>query len=138
MIQDAEKFLVSCVSPRNVETFDELRNIVYHEKHLKFDIERFPLPPTSGSIREHILRAYLQCFMWLHALFVESFSVNPLDYGLFVDEDGNLLPLVSREPSLPNDFPFPCNCLKCAKQTVCPCRVKEIPCCQYCKNPTKK
>ena len=136
MIQDAEKFLVSCVSPRNVETFDELRNIVYHEKHLKFDIERFP--PTSGAIREHILRAYLQCFMWLHAPFVESFSVNPLDYGLFVDEDGNLLPLVSREPSLPNDFPSPCNCLKCAKQTVCPCRVKEIPCCQYCKNPTKK
>ena len=32
-----------------------------HEKYLEFDIERFP--PTSDNIRQHILRAYLQCYI---------------------------------------------------------------------------
>ena len=57
MIADAEKFLLKCITKHDVDTFNELRFIVYHEKHLQFDIERFP--PTSDSIRQHILRAYL-------------------------------------------------------------------------------
>ena len=45
MISNAEKFLIKCITKHNVDTFDELRYIIYHEKHLQFDIERFP--PTS-------------------------------------------------------------------------------------------
>ena len=59
MIRKAEEFLLKCVTKHNVNTFDELRYVVYHEKHLEFNIKRFP--PTSDSIRQHILRAYLQC-----------------------------------------------------------------------------
>ena len=44
-IQNAEKFLVNCISKNEVDTFDELRHQFFHEKHLSFDIERFP--PTS-------------------------------------------------------------------------------------------
>ena len=57
MIADAEKFLLKCITKHEVDTFDEQRFIVYHEKYLEFDTESFP--PTSDNIRQHILRAYL-------------------------------------------------------------------------------
>ena len=61
MIADAEKFLLKCITKHDVDTFDKLRFVVYHEKYLEFDIERFP--PTSDNIRQHILRGYLQCYI---------------------------------------------------------------------------
>ena len=48
MTADAEKFLLNCITKQDVDTFDELRFIVYHEKYLEFDIERFPT--TSAYI----------------------------------------------------------------------------------------
>ena len=115
----------------DVDSFDELRFLVYHEKHLQFDIERFP--PTSASIKQHILRVYLQCYMWLHASFIEDIQLNPLDYGYMFDDNENLIPLMTTEPSIPDEFPAACNCLKCARPRVCPCRLKPIACCRYCK-----
>ena len=53
MIANAEKFLLKCITKHDVDPFDELRFIVYNEKYLEFDIERFP--PTSDNIRQHIL-----------------------------------------------------------------------------------
>ena len=62
MIADCEKLLLKCITKHDVDTFDKLRFIVYHEKYLEFDIERFP--PTSDNIRQHILRVtYLQCYI---------------------------------------------------------------------------
>ena len=79
MIADAEKFLVQCITSDDTNNFDELRFNVYHKKHLQFDIERFP--PTSASIRQHILCAYLRCCMWYHCQFTENIHLNPLEYG---------------------------------------------------------
>ena len=61
MIADAENFVLKCLTKHDVGTFDEMRFIVYHQKYLRFDIER--LPQTSGNIRQHKLRAYLQYYM---------------------------------------------------------------------------
>ena len=61
MIDDAGKFLLKCITKHDVDTFDELHFIVYHEKYLKFGIECFP--PPSDNRRQHILRAYLQCYI---------------------------------------------------------------------------
>ena len=41
MIADAEKFFLKCITKRDVDTFDELRFIVYHKKYLEFDIDAF-------------------------------------------------------------------------------------------------
>ena len=67
MIDDAEKYLLHCVSHECISSFDELRNDTYHKKLQQFDLEKFP--PTSSSIRQHTLRAYLQCHLWYHVLF---------------------------------------------------------------------
>ena len=47
MIADNEKFLLKCITKYDVDTFDELHFIVYHEKYLEFDTERFS--PTSDN-----------------------------------------------------------------------------------------
>ena len=70
MIADAENFLLKCVTKQDVDTFNELCFIVYHEKYLEFDIERFLL--TFDNITQHILRASLQCYIWLHSAFLEN------------------------------------------------------------------
>ena len=35
---------------------------------------------------------------------------------------------------LPIDFLLPCKCLKCTTSTVCPCRVMDIKCCEFCSS----
>ena len=131
MIADAEKFFLKYITKRDVDTFDELRFIVYHKKYLEFDIERFP--PTSDNIRQYILRAYLQCYIWLHSAFLENIDHDPLEYGYRLTEDNNLVPIISTEQSILSNFPQPCNCQKCSKVSVCKCQLLEICCCQFCK-----
>ena len=131
MIESAEQFLLKCITKHCVDTFDELRLMVYHEKHLQFDIERSP--PTSDSIRQHILRAYLQSYIWSHATLLDHIDLDPLNYGYELDEDENLVPIISSCAPTPSNFPQPCNCKKCSQPKVCPCRSMDIPCCDYCK-----
>ena len=66
MIAVAEKFFLKCITKHDVDTFDELRFIVYHKKYLEFDIERFP--PTSDNIRQHILRAHICSVLYGYTL----------------------------------------------------------------------
>ena len=131
MINNAEKFLLKCITKHDVKAFDELRYVVYHDKHLDFNIERFP--PTSDSIRQHIMRAYLQCYKRLQSPFLENIELDPVNFGYRIDEDEKLVPVISTKPSIPSNFPHPCSCQKCTKATVCKCRVLGIACCVYCK-----
>ena len=49
MVTLAEKFLVCCIcKDKNINAFDQLRNMVYYKKSKKSDLKRFP--PTSSSI----------------------------------------------------------------------------------------
>ena len=109
-------------------------------------VKKKKLPCTSSSIHLHIRRTFLKCYPWLHAPFVETIDLNPTtDYGYIVDEDEHLIPEIVKGDVTPEDFPLPCmrSCVKCVKSTVCPCRVREIPCCEFrkcnssveCKNP---
>ena len=69
---------------------------------LEFDTERFP--PTSDNIRQYIMRAYLQCYIWLHSAFLENLDLNPLEYDYRLTEDSNLVPIKSTKPSIPSNF----------------------------------
>ena len=132
MVSSAEKYLVSCLSINsNSKTFDELRYETYHKRAFQLDFEK--LPCTSKSIILHIKRAYYTCYRWCHVPFMEEIDLNPINYGYYEDVDENLVPEIIQGETIPNDFPIPCNCIKCAKSNVCPCRVREIHCCEYCK-----
>ena len=57
----------------------------------------------------------------LHASFVESIPLDPSQYGFYHDEDEKVYQLLLDRVFLPEDFPEPCNCLKCAKGRFCAC-----------------
>lgn len=91
------------------------------------------LAPTSNTIRLHILSAYFQSYLWYQSPFQKSINLNPIEYGYHL-EDEFLQPTIELEHyRLPEDFPTPCKCLKCARETICPCRVPKLGCCRLCK-----
>ena len=116
MVVDAEKFLIKCITKHDFNVFDELRFIIYNEKYLEFNIKHFP--PIFDNIRQHILRSYLHCYIWLHSAFLGSIDLDPLEHGYRLTEDSNLVPIVSTKPLIPSNFPLPCNCQKCSKASV--------------------
>ena len=110
------------------KTFDELKYEQYHSNGFKFELEK--LSPTEASILKHIQLAYYQTYIWLNSRCIESIHLDPLDYGYILDSDGKLIPDIGAV-KLPEDFPNPCTCLKCAREYVSPCRTKSLPCCPY-------
>ena len=133
MVTLAEKFLLPCIcKDENINTFDQLRNMVYYKKSKKLDLERFP--PTSSSILLQIKRAYLESYVSLCSSFSKSLVIDPLEYGykLQEDDDDEIMKPNIMTISLPEDLQIPCKCGKSAKANVCICRVNNIHCCQYC------
>ena len=123
---------------KNINTFDQLRNMVYYNKSKKLDLERFP--PTSSNILLHIERAYLQSYFWLRSPFAKSLVIDPLEYGYKLqeddDDDDEVMKLNIMTISLPEDLPIPCKCGTCARANVCICRVNNKQC-QYCNCKTE-
>ena len=122
----AERFLARCISKERHETFDDLRREMFYKYSKDLDLEK--LPPTSSSIYLHIKRAYLKTHIWLHAPFVKSISISPLDYGYEKDDDEEadqegVIPIVTNF-ALSENFPKPFKCLKCARDNSCICRAK--------------
>ena len=134
MIQSAETFLLDCMSrtaTRSAETFDELRYNQYHTRSTKWTIDKIPC--SSEALLKQRNWTYFQCNLWTGAANRISCSINPTDYQYTLDDDGFLTPNISIETPIPDNFPQPCTCGKCARETVCNCRVLQINCCEFCK-----
>ena len=80
------------------------------------------------------MRAYLQAHRWITAATLVRSTLNPEDYGYYLDDEKGLFPIIlsSGRQLFPEDFPGPCSCLKCARKNICPCRVADISCCEFC------
>ena len=46
--------------------------------------------------------------------------INPEDYRYELTEDDMLVLTITSKGVIPDDFPVPCNCFKCAKKTFVP------------------
>ena len=71
--------------------------------------------------------------MLLNASIVECFQINPLEFGYTLSEELYLIPNIETEFLPPEDFPMPCEYIKCARGNVYPYRKRPLPCCKYCK-----
>ena len=136
MLDAAEAFLIDCISTRKSNlagsnSFNNLRHLIYHDSK-KFELAN--LPCTTNTLCLHIMRAYLQTRRWVTSATLESPSIRPENYGYHFEDKIGLIPIILDENRelLPEDFPKPCNCLKCTRKTVCPCRVGTILCCEFC------
>ena len=128
MVTVAEKFLIDFMPKSySADSFNSLRYLSYHSINFKLDIEKFP---CTSSLPVHIQRAYLQCYIWKHAL-TTFLTFNPTEYGYEKDSNGNLLPIITSD-ILPDDFPTTCKCGKCARGNICACRVHVIKCTVFC------
>ena len=103
-----------------------LRDHNYHRS--KTSLEK--MPPTSHTIKVHILRAYYATYVMTSILSANTTELIPLLYG-FEEEDEPLHP-DNAIRSIPEEYAVHCTCLKCATER-CACRNSDVPCCQLCK-----
>ena len=119
---------MDCLKPAGavITTFDELRALKYFDYKSELDFKK--LPCTSSSIQLHNLRAYYKCRMMTDAPFKDiSLSHPPELYG-FIENSDFLEVVLVEECTKPGDLPDPCTCKKCARETVCRCRIAGITC----------
>ena len=103
---------------------------MYHYKTKPTSITE--LPPTSTSIRYHILRAFYQTYIQTQVLNDTCEIISPLKFG-FKQVDNHLSPVVV-ENLYPSEKELirNCTCNKCSTKT-CRCKAAGVPCCSFCK-----
>ena len=109
------------------KSMDELRNWMFH--HTK-SATLTQLPPTSHSIRVHMLQAFYATHFMVNLLHEHPNELDPKQFGYEMEDD--LLMPTNLLNSLPDHFMQHCNCTKCAT-TRCNCQRHNIPCCKFCK-----
>ena len=107
------------------KTMNELRSWAYHHKK-SLTLEQ--LPPTSYSIRDHILRSIYATHNMVSILDNQRVVLDPRNYG-FCEENDLLLPTNSVK-TIPEMYAQFCNCVKCAT-IKCSCRRIGVPCCKF-------
>lgn len=113
----------------NFESFDDYRYFTYNHAATWTSFDN--LPPTSKSIRLHILRAFYATYYQIHCLNTQITELNPISFGYKKDGD-DLIP-----ERIENIFPTTeelvpaCKCVKCSTKS-CSCVAAGIPCCSFC------
>ena len=89
------------------------------------------LPPTSNTIKLHILRTYYVVYSQITCLNPTAYKLQATNFG-FVEQDDLLMP-TKVDTLLPpfDDFIPNCNCKVCSR-TTCICVAAELPCCSFC------
>ena len=89
------------------------------------------LPPTSNSIKLHILRAFYATYEQINLLNAECLKLDPLQFG-YVLEDEYLIPkkVAISFPSI-NELVPNCNCKSCSTKS-CHCRSSGLSCISFC------
>ncbi|OXU22397.1 hypothetical protein TSAR_010977, partial [Trichomalopsis sarcophagae] len=128
-LQAAEQYLVKVYKKNsNCNTFNELRVWSYH--HATCDSTE-NLPPTSATMRLHILRAFYIVNLQTKCLLEKNSPLNVLAFG-FKKENDLLIPEIVTILLPPiNDLVPSCNCKVCSRKTCC-CVAAEIECCSFC------
>ena len=123
----AEKYLVNVVQAKSTcATFDELRYNIYTSKNKTLT----ELPPTSSTIRGHLLRCHYFVRVCVTLLDLETSELSPLNFG-WKQVNGMLLP-EKNQTSIPEEYTLTCACKKgCTRG--CSCKRNEEQCIEHCK-----
>ena len=93
------------------------------------------LPPTTDSLRQHLMRANYQAFVWKHSLIAVQQLPPPVSNG-WSENDGLLEPhLISKDPAPRGLIELTaCKCTKsfCRRDHLCPCKAQSMPCTEAC------
>ena len=84
-IKNAEEYLIQVLKKKSpCKTFNELRLWSYH--HSKCALVE-DLPPTSSSIKLHILRSFYIVYTQTNCLDMNVTLLDPTQYGFIVEDD---------------------------------------------------
>lgn len=102
---------------------------------IDYDILFFTVKIKRLEIIElYIKRKFLQTRKWINFSIIESISLFPLSYGYeFEDEKEFVVPQMVFQQNILLNIPQACTCFKCKRDNTCLRRVKDIPCCCFCK-----
>ena len=131
-----EAFICKLLSPKNagISQAAALRWFHFRGLNTKQGIEK--LPPTQGSLHEHIRRAHFQCTIWRQALIPQPTVVAPTELGWSIsDTSGQFVPKLSSIPLAPDSILqlVRCKCTKSQCSGRCSCRENQMPCTELCK-----
>jgi hypothetical protein len=116
-IKLSEEYLVQVLKRgSHCKTMDELRlNIYTQSKNVSID----KLPPTSKSVKLHILRAFYHTHLYQNCLDdnINHIQLDPTHYGY--EDAGDCLHPVRVTTLFPdiNELVPSCSCLKCARES---------------------
>ena len=128
---------VLVLSPRNQEGFrqNSLRSQMETvQKSSKYYQGVDKLPPTSGALNQHILRAHLQARIWSQDLVIHPQIPDPCQLGWF-EEDGRLRPVLSHKQAAPEAVVelVKCSCSRSAcSRNTCKCKANNLHCTEIC------
>lgn len=75
---------------------------------------------TNITIHPHSHETGIFTVLSLVAYTFFLIQINPEDYGYELTEDDMLVLTITSKDVIPDDFPVPYNCFKCAKKTFVP------------------
>lgn len=126
-------FVCKGYSPRgvNISSVPELRWHLFC-KHMA---ENDKMPPTLGALKEHVLRARLQSYIWGQASRSLQHNLDPLTNGYHVESNGHIVPTTTTMEPAPNEVieMVSCGCKKNCNSKRCSCRSNELSCTDLCQ-----
>lgn len=128
ILNKAERFLVNVVNKNaNCLSFDDLRLWNYHFKSTLVE----EMPPTSNSIKLHILRSLYVTHSQITCLDSNAQELDPTEFG-FIEKDDLLMPERVDTLKPPEDeFIYACNCKVCTRRS-CNCLRWKVACSSFC------
>lgn len=134
MLATLASFVCAAYSPKGiyVNTISELRWHLFC-KHMA---ENDKLPPTHGTLRQHVLRVRIQARVWGQAsIALQDPPLDPLQNGYYKESNGQL------KPTMTDALPAPkaiiemvsCRCKADCSSARCSCRTNNLSCTDLCQ-----
>ncbi len=128
-IDQLERFVCLLYRSKTHTKVNALRWFLYSNRQAEGE----SLPPTSGSLTPHILRAHYIAMIWMQACESQPSLPSPTDYG-WKSEENTFLPVMCLNPPAPEAMTklLKCGCKSGCKGNSCSCRSNKLPCTEVC------
>ena len=126
------QFVCSLYCPKgiNITKIPDLRWHLF----CKYLAESNKLPPTVGSLTEHIDRVHVQARVWSQATEMWQHLLDPLTHGYYQDDNGTILPTTTKVPPAPQAIVelVRCQCKAHCTTQRCSCLKHNLSCTDLC------
>ena len=126
-LTQAEKFVVLLYADRSKHTsVDDLRVELFRHKLPE------ALPPTQDALKQHLLRAHLQAFVWYQSCEAKPVTLSPDEYGWKLGEGEKPVPVWVTQRATPCTDLVCCKCKTGCKRVTCTCVKNALMCIKSC------